>query len=163
MTPPENHFWNLPGDKNVRKRSIVVSFTDKSGTYSDPKNKVTDVLDQISHDKIFSDNAACKMREELKTRGVWKYITSFAVLVKSDGLLIKSDNPDTYISSAYTIKFGTIFNLQKLAVHLVLILKSKEITSGKSCDKTCNNQGSCQTLPYSSANYCQCKPYFQGM
>ena len=171
-TLPKSDFWNLPGDKNVRKRSLVVSFTDKSGTYYDPKIKMRDAIDNIVKAIIFSNEAACTIRDEfereLRKQGVWKYITSFALLSESNGLVIKDDkNPDTYISSIYDIKIRPqqpkslkLFETHRM--HLVVILKSKETAIKKSCEKTCNNQSNCETLPYSSANYCHCKPYYQG-
>jgi hypothetical protein len=125
-------------------------------------------LDDIAAARIFSGFAACTVRNEfekqLKTQGVWKYITSFAVLGKSNGLIIASDNSDTYISKTYRINTNiTHYTNLTYPVHLVVVLKSKEKANGLICDKSCHNAGSCERLPYSSTSYCHCKPYFQGM
>ena len=108
-----------------------------------------------------------KVRDELKKEGVWKYVTSLNILRQYDGLVFKADNDLAYISEEYTFKSHYMYKNQKRylydKVRLVITLKSVEAAGGITCDKSCDNKGKCATPPYSSAKYCQCKPYFQGL
>ncbi|CAB3986640.1 Transposon TX1 uncharacterized 149 kDa [Paramuricea clavata] len=166
VTNPYGSFWNMPADRNSRKRNLIVSFTDKYGTYSNQKLLVLKAIDQIAAKTNFYSvredtcNLLHKLAEELNEEGVWKYVTSLNVLKEYDDLVITADNALTYINEEYTFQSHYMHKKQK--VRLVITLKSMEIANGLTCNKSCDNQGSCRTQPYSSAQYCQCKPYFQG-
>ena len=166
-------FWNMPSGKDNRKRNLIVTFTDKSGTYSNQKYTVLRAIDKIVATTNFYSvrNDACKLlpkvQDELKKHGVWKYITSLNVLRSYSGLVITADHDLTYISEEYTFKSYYMYKGEKRytsgdKVRLVIVLKSMEKANGVTCDKSCKNKGSCATSPYSSAKYCQCKQYYQG-
>lgn len=163
----------MPSGKDNRKRNLIVTFLDKSGTYSNQKYTVLRAIDQIVATVNFhtARNDACKqlpkIREGLKKHGVWKYVTSLNVLRSYSGLTINADNDLTYISEEYRLKSFYVRNGRKSVilhdkVRLVIVLRSIEMANGVTCEKSCRNGGSCATLPYSSAKYCQCKPYYQG-
>ena len=162
----------MPSGKDNRKRNLIVTFTDKSGTYSNQKYKVLRAIDQIVAATNFYSvrNDACKLlpkvEEGLKKHGVWKFITSLNLLRTYSGLVISADNDLAYISEEYTFKSYYMYKGRKQTlydkVRIVIVLKSIEKANGVTCDKPCKNQGSCATPPYSSAKYCQCKPYYQG-
>ena len=166
-------FWNMPKDKNDRRRNLIVSFIDHKGTYSNQKYVVLKAIDNIvAKTNFFRErNDACKLlpkvEVELKKEGVWKYVTSLNILRNYDNLVVKADNDLTYISEEYTFKsYFTHQGRKQLAgndkVRLVIVLKSMEEANGLGCGKSCNNKGSCRTLPYSHEQFCHCKPYFQG-
>ena len=153
-------FRNMPDDPNKRKRNVIVTQTDKSGTYTNQKYIVLKALDNIVGKIIYLGKNVCtllgKIEVELRKEQVWKYIRSLNVLKTTEGLAISADNHLTYISKHYKLKFST-------KVRLVIVLKSMEEANGVVCDKSCNGQGSCESLPYSSAKYCRCNPYYEGM
>ena len=101
----------------------------------------------------------CKIVEfiekAMKKEGVWKYVTSFSALEKPENFVIAANNPHSYISEEYLLT-------KSFKVRVVVILKSMEQVDG-ACDKSCENQGECRKLPYSSVKYCICKPYYEGM
>ena len=163
----------MPGDQSDRKRNLIVSFIDQKGTYSNQKYVVLKAIDNMvaKTNFISEQNDACKLlpkvEVELKKEGVWKYVTSLNILRKYDDLVVTADNDLAYISEEYTFKsYITQQGRKELAgndkVRLVIVLKSMEEANGLACDKSCNNKGSCKTLPYTHEKFCQCKPYFQG-
>ena len=161
-------FTNIPANKDDRKRILVVSSTDKHGTYSGQKYLVLKALDTIFKNLLSKESFLAfyessvlvrKIEEEMKKEQVWKFVTSLNVLKKHHNLDIKADNALTYISEQYIVSKSN--NPSK--VRVVVILKSMEQANGLSCDKSCKNEGECRMLPYSSLRYCVCKLYFEGM
>ena len=162
----------MPKDKNDRRRNLIVSFIDQKGTYSNQKYVVLKAIDNIVAKTIFLRERldACKLlpkiEVELKKEGVWKFVTSLNILRNYDNLAVDADNDLTYISEEYTFKSYITRRGKKRSendkVRLVIVLKSMEEANRLACDKSCNNKGSCKTLPYSHEQFCQCKSYFQG-
>ena len=173
VTNPNGAFWNMPKNQNERKRNLIVSFTDKSGTYSNQKflvlNAIDDLVAKTNFYSVRGDacNILPKVVQELGKRGVWKYITSLNVLRDYDALSILADNDLTFISEVYDIayryKHKKKDKVKYDAIRLVIVLKSIEEANGVHCNLRCLNQGRCTTPPFSSEKYCQCTPYFQGM
>ena len=157
----------MPSDPNKRKRNVIVTHIDKSGTYTNQKYTVLKALDNIVRKRTFPglQKDVCKLLKnievELRKEGVWRYIRSLNVLKTYEGLAIADVNQLTYISEDYNLRDPK--NFLTFKVRLVIVLKSMEEANGVVCDKSCNGQGYCETLPYSSAKYCRCKPYYQGM
>ena len=155
--------------KDKRKRNLIVSLIDKSGTFTNQKYKVLKAIDDIiatktNYWKPFNKHVCNELSnplvEELKKEGVWKYITTLNILNKYDNLDIDAENvnPLAFISKEFN--FG---KYRYTKVRLVIILKSNEEANGVACSKPCNAHGHCTMLPYSSAKHCQCTPYYQGM
>ena len=63
VTNVNGAFWNMPNDKNERKRNLIVSFIDKSGTYSNQKYTVLNAIDKMVASTNFLSvrNDACKL------------------------------------------------------------------------------------------------------
>eukprot|EP00795_Rhopilema_esculentum_P012313 gene12313-biopygen2411 len=172
VTNVNGAFWNMPNDQNERKRNIIVSFTDKHGTYANQKYKMLNAIDEIIKSTNFysvrndAGKLLPKVREELKKEGVWKYVSSLNVLRKYDGLTIKADNALTYVSEEYTFQSHYMYEGRKQylydKIRLVIALKSEEEASGNGCQLDCNRKGNCARFPYSSVQYCKCQHYYQG-
>ena len=159
----------MPSGQSNRKRNLIVTFTDKNGDYSIPKNKVLTALDKVVDITSFyrTRQHACKMLptvvQRLKELGAWKYVTSLNFLRSYSGLALAADNEMTYISRQYRFRYiNGDGNTKYDYVHIVIVLASVQVANGVTCDKPCKNQARCATPPYSSAKYCQCKPYYQG-
>ena len=124
----------MPSGKDNRKRNLIVTFTDKSGTYSNQKYKVLRAIDQIVAATNFYSvrNDACKLlpkvEEGLKKHGVWKFITSLKPPqnIQWPGF-ISADNDLAYISEEYTFKSYYMYKGRKQTlydkVRIVIVLK----------------------------------------
>ena len=58
----------MPSDKNERKRNLIVSFIDKSGTYSNQKYTVLNAIDDMVASTNFYSvrNDACKLLPKVR-------------------------------------------------------------------------------------------------
>ena len=161
--------WSMPRDKNARKRNLVVGIVDKHGTYGRQKHLVSNALDDISkHVKFFPNLWDCctllrLLRKEMKKKDVWKYVATLNVRKMESGLKFLADDDRKYISAVYTFyqrkRRGQSFRVKR---HILIVLKSTEQANRRGCSLTCQNGGQCKVYPYSTSQYCQCKPFYQG-
>ena len=164
--------WNMPKNKNARKRNIIVGVVDKKGTYANQRSNVLRALDGIfRHVNFYREfKSYCKvlgrLKTELQRRNVWKYVSSLSIRSKAYGLNVLSDDEKTTIDKAYHFWWRKRIGLHTFRgfspVHVVAVLKSKEQANGGRCKLACKNHGKCKRYPYSSSQYCQCKPFYQG-
>ena len=162
---------NMP-TRNARKRNIIVGVADKAGTYENQRSFVLAALKGIAkqvnfyHDKGNYCEVAGKIAKELEERKVWKYVSSLSIRKNNGGLNIQADNDMTYIEKFYElwwrIDSGKYVESGSISTHLVLVLKSMEQVNGARCKLACRNHGKCIRYPYSSSQYCQCKPSYDG-
>ena len=162
-------FWNMPKNKNARKRNIIVGIADKKGTYIRQKYDILNALDSIAKNVYFTKERRdyCKMltklEKELKKKNVWKYIASLNLRKNVGGFKILADNDLKYISELYHFKYLLKRKRERtIRTHVVIVLKSMEQAGRKSCSLTCKNTGKCILYPYSTSQYCECKPFYQG-
>ena len=179
---PHGGFWYMPKDKNARKRNLIVGIADKKGTYQGPKrsdgpkNWVAKALKIITNRMNFFSQRwdYCKVKnrliKELKRKKVWKYVASLSVRKSEAELNIQAGNDIQYISDVYTLKWRYRYRLRNrwryktgsFKAYIVIVLKSIEQAKGRRCSLACKNGGKCILYPYSSSQYCQCKPFYQG-
>ena len=165
-------FWSMPKNKNARKRNIVVGIADKAGTYVNQKGLVLTALNGIAKHVNFNReigdycNVIRKLVKELQKRNVWKYVSSMSIRKKRGGLRVQADNDLKYIEKFYRLSWrsrrGRRTRRGAIPTHVVIVLKSMEQASGARCKLACSNYGKCTRYPYSSSQYCQCKPFYQG-
>ena len=165
-------FWSMPKNKNARKRNIVVGIADKAGTYVNQKGLVLTALNRIAKHVNFNREIGdyCKvigkLVKELQKRNVWKYVSSMSIRKKRGGLRVQADNDLKYIEKFYRLSWrsrrGRRTRRGAIPTHVVIVLKSLEQASGARCKLACSNYGKCTRYPYSSSQYCQCKPFYQG-
>ncbi|XP_065071733.1 uncharacterized protein LOC135696306 [Rhopilema esculentum] len=168
-------------EQNERKRNIIVSFTDKHGKYSNGRHKVYLAIEDIKEKVNFylARDDAYKMLpvfiKEFEKRDVMKYINSIGLLREYDSYAITADNELTYIDEVHLFtsrersqsyvdsRRGEIrYHTTEDKVRVVITLKSEEQVSGVKCSLECSSHGRCKEMPFSSARYCQCKPFYQG-
>ena len=172
-------FRSMPKDQNDRKRNIIAGAIDKHGTYDDRKYTVLNAIDEIIKDNDFGQvkgnaNKILNMLvDHLKKKNVWKFMNTINVLRKYEGLQTSGNNT-TFINKEYDLfawQVGAgyggsprgMYKYKVETIRLIIILKSKEMPYTSTCSSlTCNKQGSCIYLPYSSAKLCQCKKYYEG-
>ena len=173
--------WYSPGSKKERKRNIFVSFVDKKGAYTNPRNSVLFALDHIATTFYFYKSKYKYVRDildvfirKLKERGVWKYISHINMRKNEDNFMIRTDNTASYIRKIYHLKFyKTEGATQSRSMagygHKILLRKIYVVVNLKSmgqvyrhCHLKCKSKGLCKIKPYSSQQYCECKPYYQG-
>ena len=167
-------YWSMPKDRNARKRNLIIGFSDKTGTYVNQKFKVLRALRTISSNTIFYHrtfdycNILKNLRTELRTENVWKYVASLNIHKVNSGLNIVADNDLRYLSGSYSLKWKRFRRVRKnnplrsTSVQIVIVLKSEEQASARGCKLACKNGGQCKLYPFSSAQSCQCKPFYQG-
>ena len=160
--------WSMPKNKNARKRNLIVGMTDKKGTYLRQKFDVLNALDSIAKNVNFYRERGdyckirTKMRTELNKKNVWKYVASMNIRKNEGGFKILADNDLKYISALYTLKRRRGRNRGSITARIVIVLRSMEQAAGRRCKLVCQNAGQCTIYPYSSSQYCQCKPFYQG-
>eukprot|EP00795_Rhopilema_esculentum_P012517 gene12517-biopygen2563 len=161
--------------------TVAHSFTDKHGKYSNGRHKVYLAIEDIKEKVNFylARDDAYKMLpvfiKEFEKRDVMKYINSIGLLREYDSYAITADNELTYIDEVHLFtsrersqsyvdsRRGEIrYHTTEDKVRVVITLKSEEQVSGVKCSLECSSHGRCKEMPFSSARYCQCKPFYQG-
>ncbi|XP_065069406.1 uncharacterized protein LOC135694543 [Rhopilema esculentum] len=162
-------FWYMPSDRNARKRNLIVSFADKTGTYDRQKYDILNGLhDIVTRRALFrTSRDYCKtldaIRQHLKMKNLWKYVVSLTVRKNYGGFAVGKTSDLKIVNKKYTIRYKV--NRRKtrsFPAYIVVVLKSTEQAKRRGCILACKNQGQCKQYPYSSAQYCECKPFYEG-
>lgn len=167
-------FYNIPKNKNDRKRVLRVMAQDK-GTYMTQRQELSSTLEKIFKVQTFPASALGNahkvydiLAKELKKTTVWKKLNAFIVLKSFSDLQVAVDNQHGlyYYNEEHTLCFKDRRNVRicNRKVRIWASLKSKEEIAGRSCTRTCSGKakGRCVLLPRSTSSVCVCKPYHEG-
>eukprot|EP00795_Rhopilema_esculentum_P016216 gene16216-7590_t len=164
------------------KRNVVAMPVEKSGTFSDLRNKVENAIRSALYFRKVPRYACqlhARIMEALSARGLRNYISNSVTLVYDRyhhvvGAGKQSTYNNLYLQKlvyGYEIDFIKLFSRYRredkpkhFNARFVFTLNSIERVANKPCNdkERCNGNGICQTRPFSAETYCICKESYHG-